>query len=119
MDREMSGADLVVARAGATTLAELAAAGRPAILVPLPSAADDHQRKNAEAFARAGAGEVIEQADLMGERLAAVLLSLADDSPKRTAMAGAARRLARPDAAKAIVDRALALVGSGGREWSG
>ena len=54
MDREMTGADLVVCRAGATTLAELAAAGRAGDLVPLPTATDDHQRKNAEVFARAG-----------------------------------------------------------------
>jgi hypothetical protein len=52
MDREMAAADLVVSRAGATTLAELTAAGRPAVLVPLPTATDDHQRKNAEALAR-------------------------------------------------------------------
>ena len=51
MDREMKGADLVVSRAGSTTLAELAAAGRPALLVPLPTAADDHQRRNAEVVA--------------------------------------------------------------------
>ena len=55
MDREMKAADLVVCRAGATTLAELTAAGRPAMLVPLPTATDDHQRKNAEVLARAGA----------------------------------------------------------------
>jgi UDP-N-acetylglucosamine--N-acetylmuramyl-(pentapeptide) pyrophosphoryl-undecaprenol N-acetylglucosamine transferase len=110
MDREMTAADLVVARAGATTLAELAAAGRPAILVPLPTATDDHQRKNADATARAGAAEVIDQRELTGDRLAARILALADDAPKRAAMASAARRLARPDAAKAIVDRAFELV---------
>jgi UDP-N-acetylglucosamine--N-acetylmuramyl-(pentapeptide) pyrophosphoryl-undecaprenol N-acetylglucosamine transferase len=110
MDREMTAADLVVARAGATTLAELAAAGRPAILVPLPTATDDHQRKNADATARAGAAEVIDQRELTGDRLAARILALAEDAPKRAAMASAARRLARPDAAKAIVDRAFELV---------
>ena len=56
MDREMKAADLVVCRAGATTLAELTAAGRPAMLVPLPTATDDHQRKNAEVLARRGRG---------------------------------------------------------------
>jgi UDP-N-acetylglucosamine--N-acetylmuramyl-(pentapeptide) pyrophosphoryl-undecaprenol N-acetylglucosamine transferase len=110
MDREMTAADLVVARAGATTLAELAAAGRPAILVPLPTATDDHQRKNAAAMARAGAAEVIDQRELTGDRLAARILALAADAPKRAAMATAARGLARPDAAKAIVDRAFELV---------
>jgi UDP-N-acetylglucosamine--N-acetylmuramyl-(pentapeptide) pyrophosphoryl-undecaprenol N-acetylglucosamine transferase len=111
MDREMTAADLVVSRAGATTLAELAAAGRPAILVPLPTATDDHQRKNAEATARAGAAEVIDQSGLTGERLAARIVALAADGPKRAAMASAAQRLARPDAAKVIVDRLFELIG--------
>jgi UDP-N-acetylglucosamine--N-acetylmuramyl-(pentapeptide) pyrophosphoryl-undecaprenol N-acetylglucosamine transferase len=111
MDREMTAADLVVARAGATTLAELAAAGRPAILVPLPTATDDHQRKNAAATARAGAAEVIDQRELTDGRLAAQILALASDAPRRAAMASAARRLARPDAAKTIVDKAFELVG--------
>ena len=70
MDREMTSADLVICRAGATTLSELAAAGRPAILVPLPTATDDHQRKNAEVVARIGGAEVIEERELTGERLA-------------------------------------------------
>jgi UDP-N-acetylglucosamine--N-acetylmuramyl-(pentapeptide) pyrophosphoryl-undecaprenol N-acetylglucosamine transferase len=110
MDREMRWADVVISRAGATTLAELAAAGRPAILVPLPTAADDHQRRNADALARAGAAEVLDQRELTAGRLAARLLALADDPARRAAMAAAARRLARPDAAKVIVDRALELV---------
>jgi UDP-N-acetylglucosamine--N-acetylmuramyl-(pentapeptide) pyrophosphoryl-undecaprenol N-acetylglucosamine transferase len=113
MAREMTAADIVVSRAGATTLAELAAAGRPAILVPLPTATDDHQRKNADATARAGAAEVIDQRDLTGHRLAARILALAADESKRAAMASAARRLARPDATKVIVDRAFELVGRG------
>ncbi len=111
MDREMTAADLVISRAGATTLAELAAAGRPAILVPLPTATDDHQRKNADATARAGAAEVIDQRELTGDRLAARILALAADAPRRAAMAHAARGLARPDAAKAIVDKAFELIG--------
>jgi UDP-N-acetylglucosamine--N-acetylmuramyl-(pentapeptide) pyrophosphoryl-undecaprenol N-acetylglucosamine transferase len=112
MDREMTAADLVISRAGATTLAELAAAGRPAILVPLPTATDDHQRKNAEATARAGAAEVIDQRELTGARLATRILALAVDAPRRAAMAAAARRLARPDAAQVIVDRAFELTRS-------
>jgi UDP-N-acetylglucosamine--N-acetylmuramyl-(pentapeptide) pyrophosphoryl-undecaprenol N-acetylglucosamine transferase len=110
MDREMTAADLVISRAGATTLAELAAAARPAILVPLPTATDDHQRKNADATARAGAAEVIDQRELTGDRLAARILALAADAPRRAAMANAARGLARPDAAKVIVDKAFELV---------
>jgi UDP-N-acetylglucosamine--N-acetylmuramyl-(pentapeptide) pyrophosphoryl-undecaprenol N-acetylglucosamine transferase len=109
MDREMKAAELVVSRAGATTLAELAAAGRAAILVPLPTATDDHQRRNAEAFVRRGAAVLIEQKELTGERLANELLPLADDPERRRTIAAAARRLARPDAARVIADRVLAL----------
>jgi UDP-N-acetylglucosamine--N-acetylmuramyl-(pentapeptide) pyrophosphoryl-undecaprenol N-acetylglucosamine transferase len=109
MDREMKRADVIVSRAGATTIAELTAAGRAAILVPLPTAADDHQKKNADVLAAAGAAEVIEQKDLDGAVLAERLLSLATDGARRQAMADAARRLARPDAAKVIVDRVLEL----------
>ena len=64
MDREMKQADLVVSRAGATSIAELTAAGRAAILIPLPTATDDHQKKNAQVLADAGAAELIEQKDL-------------------------------------------------------
>ncbi len=109
MDREMKSADLVVCRAGATTLAELTAAGVPAVLVPLPSAADDHQRKNAEVLARGGAAEILEQSHMTGARLAGRIAALAADSERRRAMSSAARRFARPDAARAIVDRALEL----------
>lgn len=110
MEREITTADLVISRAGATTLAELTAAGRPSVLVPLPTAADDHQRKNAEVLRDAGAAEVIEQKDLTGDRLAAQIGLLLGDPGRLEAMGQAARRLARPDAARVIVDRALALV---------
>jgi UDP-N-acetylglucosamine--N-acetylmuramyl-(pentapeptide) pyrophosphoryl-undecaprenol N-acetylglucosamine transferase len=109
MEREMKAADLVVCRAGATTVAELAALGRPAVLVPLPTATDDHQRKNAAALVREGAALMIEQRELTGDRLAAELLALAADPERRGRMGEAARRLARPDAARAIVDRVLSL----------
>jgi len=102
-------ADLVVSRAGASTLAELTAAGKAAILVPLPTAADDHQRQNAEAMAEAGAAELLPQSSLSGPLLAERILSLARDSESRARMADAARALARPDAARVIVDRALML----------
>ena len=111
MDREMKSADVVVCRAGATTIAELTAAGKAAVLVPLPTAADDHQRRNAEVLARAGAAELIEQKDLTGATLADRILALADDPGRRQAIAAAARRFARPDAARVIVDRVLELVG--------
>jgi UDP-N-acetylglucosamine--N-acetylmuramyl-(pentapeptide) pyrophosphoryl-undecaprenol N-acetylglucosamine transferase len=112
MDREMNDADLVISRAGATTLAELTASGKPSILVPLPTATDDHQRKNAEVLARAGAAEVIEQRELNGATLARHVLALAADPARRAVMSDAARGLARPDAAGAIVARALALMGA-------
>jgi UDP-N-acetylglucosamine--N-acetylmuramyl-(pentapeptide) pyrophosphoryl-undecaprenol N-acetylglucosamine transferase len=111
MHREMTEADLVVSRAGATTVAELAAAGRPAILVPLPTAADDHQRKNAEVMQRLGAAVYLDERDLSGERLAHEMLSLAADRPRRAAMARAARTVARPDAARQIADRVWMLAG--------
>jgi UDP-N-acetylglucosamine--N-acetylmuramyl-(pentapeptide) pyrophosphoryl-undecaprenol N-acetylglucosamine transferase len=109
MDREMTAADVIVCRAGATTIAELTAAGRPAVLIPLPTAADDHQRRNAEVLVGAGAAEMIEQTDLTGDRLADRMLALAEDEARRAAMAAAARRLARPDAARVIVDKAFEL----------
>jgi UDP-N-acetylglucosamine--N-acetylmuramyl-(pentapeptide) pyrophosphoryl-undecaprenol N-acetylglucosamine transferase len=112
MDREMKHADVIVCRAGATTIAEFTAAGRAAILIPLPTAADDHQRRNAEVLVAAGAADLIEQKDLTGDVLAARLLALTGDADRRAAIAVAARRFAKPDAARVIVDRALALAGA-------
>jgi UDP-N-acetylglucosamine--N-acetylmuramyl-(pentapeptide) pyrophosphoryl-undecaprenol N-acetylglucosamine transferase len=112
MGRRLSSADLVVSRAGATALAELAAAGTPAILIPLPTATDDHQRKNAEAVAAAGAAEVLLQDEATGPALARRIVALIDDRGARIRMGAAARRLARPDAARVIVDRALELARS-------
>jgi UDP-N-acetylglucosamine--N-acetylmuramyl-(pentapeptide) pyrophosphoryl-undecaprenol N-acetylglucosamine transferase len=109
MDREMKAADVIVCRAGATTIAELTAAGKAAIFIPLPTATDDHQRKNADVLATAGAAELIEQKHLTGERLAERILALIDDPTRRLAMARAALAFARPDAARVIVDRALEL----------
>jgi len=111
MDREMKAADIVVCRSGATTLAELTAARRPSILVPFPAATDDHQRKNAEALVKQGAARMIEQRELTGDRLAAEILELAADAEQRRRMAAAAGRLARPDAARVIVDKVLELAG--------
>jgi UDP-N-acetylglucosamine--N-acetylmuramyl-(pentapeptide) pyrophosphoryl-undecaprenol N-acetylglucosamine transferase len=109
MDREMAAADLIVCRAGATTLAELAAAGRAAVLVPLPTATDDHQRRNAEALVRVGAALMIEQRDLDGARLADALSALVADEPRRLRMASAVRTFARPEAAAVIAARVLLL----------
>jgi len=109
MGTRLAAADLVVSRAGATTLAEITAAGKAAILVPLPTATDDHQRKNAEALAAIGAAELLPQQQLSGVTLVSRILALAGDRERRTRMAAAARSLARPEAAKVIVDRALEL----------
>jgi UDP-N-acetylglucosamine--N-acetylmuramyl-(pentapeptide) pyrophosphoryl-undecaprenol N-acetylglucosamine transferase len=109
MDREMKQADLVVCRAGATTLAELTAAGVPSLLVPLPTAADDHQRKNAEVLVAGGAADMIAQRDLTGARLADRVEALIADRERLRGMSQAARRFARPDAARAIVERVLEL----------
>jgi UDP-N-acetylglucosamine--N-acetylmuramyl-(pentapeptide) pyrophosphoryl-undecaprenol N-acetylglucosamine transferase len=111
MYREVGQAGLIVSRAGATTLAEITAAGRPAILIPLPTATDDHQRKNAEALQAAGAAEVIEQDQLTGALLASRILALAADRDKRTSMSAAAKRLAKPDAAERIADVVVKLAG--------
>ena len=110
MDEEMKRANLIVARAGSTTLAEIAASQRASLLIPLPTAADDHQRKNARALANAGAADVLDQNDLTGDTLATRMLALLDDTGRRAAMAAAVKAFARPDAAQVIVDRMLDLV---------
>jgi UDP-N-acetylglucosamine--N-acetylmuramyl-(pentapeptide) pyrophosphoryl-undecaprenol N-acetylglucosamine transferase len=101
----MKAADLVICRAGATTLAELAASGTPAILVPLPTATDDHQRKNAEVVAGSGGAIVIDERELQGDRLSMVLKELLADPDRLARMGREARALARPDAAARIADR--------------
>ena len=111
MYARMRAADVLVARAGASTLAELTVLGRASVLVPLPTAADDHQRKNARVLEAAGAAEVIEEGELTGTRLAGTLATLAADPARRHAMAGRARALGRPDAAARVADRIIALAG--------
>jgi UDP-N-acetylglucosamine--N-acetylmuramyl-(pentapeptide) pyrophosphoryl-undecaprenol N-acetylglucosamine transferase len=101
---EFAKADLVICRAGATTCAELSAAGKAAIMIPLPTAADDHQRKNAEALQAAGAAKMILQKDLTGESLANEILDLINGPEKISVMENATKKLARADAAEATVD---------------
>ncbi len=101
---ELSWADLVISRAGAMTLAELAAAGRPALLIPLGSATHGHQRENARAFSEAGAARTIEESSLTGEALAGAIRDLFSDRALLTQMGGRARALARPDAAERLAD---------------
>ena len=105
-------ADLVVARAGAMSCAEITAVGLPSILVPYPWAADDHQRRNAEVLVAAGAAEVILDRELTGERLAVSLGALLDDGGRRAAMAAAASALGRPDAAARVAAECRALLGA-------
>ncbi len=107
---EFDRADIIISRAGATTCAEVAAAGKPAIMVPLPTAADDHQRKNAEALQKQGAASVLLQAELTGETLAAKLIEFAGDPGRLGEMGAAARAMARPDAASATADAIESLV---------
>jgi UDP-N-acetylglucosamine--N-acetylmuramyl-(pentapeptide) pyrophosphoryl-undecaprenol N-acetylglucosamine transferase len=106
---EMTSADLVICRAGATTLAELAALGRPAVLVPLPGATDDHQKKNAQVLAHAGAAVLLEQQLLNAGTLVSTVSGLLNDAPQLQLMAAAMKTFARPDAAARIVDRLLEL----------
>jgi UDP-N-acetylglucosamine--N-acetylmuramyl-(pentapeptide) pyrophosphoryl-undecaprenol N-acetylglucosamine transferase len=110
MPARLAAADLVICRAGASTLAELTAAGRPAILIPYPHAADDHQRHNAETVRNSDAAILLRDDELDGGRLAKHIQELADDPARRAAMGRAARRQARPDAARRIADIAEMLI---------
>jgi UDP-N-acetylglucosamine--N-acetylmuramyl-(pentapeptide) pyrophosphoryl-undecaprenol N-acetylglucosamine transferase len=101
---EFGKADLIICRAGATTCAEVAAAGKAALMIPLPTAADDHQRKNAEALVNAGAAKMILQQDLNGEILAREIGSLIESPATITEMELAAKGMGRPDAAEKTVD---------------
>ncbi len=104
MVSEFAKTDLIVCRAGATTCAELAAAGKASIMIPLPTAADDHQRKNAEAMQNAGASRMILQRDLSGESLANEISDLVASPDAIAEMEGSAKQMARSDAAEATVD---------------
>lgn len=106
---EMRAADLVVARAGATTLAELAAVGRAAVLVPFGAAADDHQRANARALADRGAAVVLDEAGRLDDSLGSAVRSLFGDRARLERMHRAMAACARPDAAARVVDRLLEL----------
>lgn len=109
MDQAYARADLVICRAGATTVAELTALGKAAILVPYPYAAYDHQRGNALALVNRGAAEMILDRSLSGAALAERIRTLATNPERLAAMARAAARLGRPDAAERIVEACCAL----------
>ena len=104
MPRAFAQADVVVSRSGAGAVSELAAAGKPSILVPLPGAADDHQMKNALALEKAGAACVVPDREMTGERLVFEVMRLIREPGALEAMAAAARSLARPGAARRAAD---------------
>jgi UDP-N-acetylglucosamine--N-acetylmuramyl-(pentapeptide) pyrophosphoryl-undecaprenol N-acetylglucosamine transferase len=113
MAAQFAAADLILCRSGASTIAELAAAGRASVLVPFPQAADDHQRKNADAFVSAGAAEMIVESGLNEERLFEVLHQLLGDDARREKMAEQARMLAHPSAVAAIGAMVSQVAGRG------
>ncbi len=104
LDQEMSWCDLVLCRAGSMTLSELAAAGRPAVLVPLASSTHGHQRENARVFADVGAAVVLEEQSLSGKAVAESVRGLFSDRDRLSRMGRDARRLAHPDAARRLAD---------------
>jgi UDP-N-acetylglucosamine--N-acetylmuramyl-(pentapeptide) pyrophosphoryl-undecaprenol N-acetylglucosamine transferase len=110
MPEQYAAADLVLARAG-STVAELAAAGKPSLLVPLPTAADDHQRKNAELVARGGAAEVLLQAELTPAVLLERLVALLTDRERLRTMSIRARAMAKPEALPRIGEMIVELAG--------
>lgn len=110
MELAYARADLIVCRAGASTIAEITVFGKAAILVPFPYAADDHQRWNAQALGACGAAEIVLDQELSGERLAGLIRALYVDRKRLEAMGKAAGRLGKPGAAKRIVDECYALL---------
>jgi UDP-N-acetylglucosamine--N-acetylmuramyl-(pentapeptide) pyrophosphoryl-undecaprenol N-acetylglucosamine transferase len=111
MVAQFENTDLIISRAGATTCAELAAAGKVAIMIPLPTAADDHQRKNAEALENNGAAQMLLQKDLSGSSLADIIKGFIESPGKISEMENAAKLLGRADAAGATVDLIEDLAG--------
>lgn len=110
MAHALAATDVAVSRAGAMATAELLAWGRPMLLVPLPTAAADHQTQNAQALEEAGAAVMLKEKDLTPERLWADVLSLTADHARRGAMEEAARKRAQPDAARNIAEHLYRLI---------
>lgn len=110
MPARLGAAHLVIARAGASTVAELAVAGRPALLVPYPHATDDHQSENARQISAAGGAEVIAEDAVAADTLATTLSELLGDDTRLSTLADGARRFGRPDAAEALADLAEAVI---------
>jgi UDP-N-acetylglucosamine--N-acetylmuramyl-(pentapeptide) pyrophosphoryl-undecaprenol N-acetylglucosamine transferase len=104
MPAAFAAADLIVCRSGAGTVSELAAAGRPSILVPFPFAADDHQSRNAEAMERGGAARLARDSEMDGEKLFEIVTELAGASGALERMSANARTFAKPGAAAKAAD---------------
>jgi UDP-N-acetylglucosamine--N-acetylmuramyl-(pentapeptide) pyrophosphoryl-undecaprenol N-acetylglucosamine transferase len=111
MPSTIRAADLVVARSGAMTVAELTTCGKPAILIPLPTAIYDHQTRNAQLMEAAGAAVLLPQTALTGTKLAQTVTELFDDPERLRAMGVASMTLRRTDAAEAIVRECYELIG--------
>ncbi len=114
----LAGSSLAICRAGGTTLAELAAAATPAVLLPYPHATDDHQRKNADIFAAAGAAHLVDECEITGrldDHLAELLGRLLIDADGRAIMGQAMHRMARPHAAAHVATLIWSLVSSQAR----
>jgi UDP-N-acetylglucosamine--N-acetylmuramyl-(pentapeptide) pyrophosphoryl-undecaprenol N-acetylglucosamine transferase len=111
MGSALAACDLVVARAGATSIAEITALGVPSVLIPYPFATDDHQTKNAESLVAHGAAEVIADAELDGKRFGDVVVRLLGDEEARATMSAASRELGRPDAASRVAELARSVAG--------
>jgi UDP-N-acetylglucosamine--N-acetylmuramyl-(pentapeptide) pyrophosphoryl-undecaprenol N-acetylglucosamine transferase len=115
MPRAFAEADLIMCRSGASTVAEITAAAKPAIFVPLPTAADDHQTKNAQALVDAGAARMMPQATLSSELITTTIRELFTDSGHLAEMSQTARLLSHPNAAAEIAAMAVRVAGKSGR----
>ncbi len=104
MPKAFAEADLIICRSGAGTVSELAAAGKPSVLVPFPFAADQHQLKNAEAMRDAGAAKIVTDREMTGERMVTEIRTLSEDRAALEGMSNAARRLAKPEALRRAVN---------------
>lgn len=112
MGRRFADADLILARSGASTVAELAAAGKPSLLVPFPAAADDHQTRNAEVLAAADAAILLPESQMTAEKLLSEIVAALTNPQRLASMGERARALAHPDAAQRIAGMVLELAGT-------
>jgi UDP-N-acetylglucosamine--N-acetylmuramyl-(pentapeptide) pyrophosphoryl-undecaprenol N-acetylglucosamine transferase len=115
MPAQFWASDLILARSGASTVAELAASGKPSLLVPFPQAADDHQRKNAEVLVEGGAAQMLLEQDMNGAALLAALSGLLKHRQELSEMSERARTFAHPQAAARIAEMVAVLASSSHR----